>query len=406
FYVFAKQLWGENFALVSALFFAVYPWHIMKSRWGLESNLFPDLVLWGCVLLLLYIKKQKPFYLYGAVLLLNFALYCYGTAYMFMPFFVGGMWIYMLCKKKITAKHFVLSALLFFVTALPIIMFVVINITDLEQFSVLGFTIPKMYQQRFSTVTGTGENFFVGCIGNLKDFISILINQTDGLPWNGFAKYGVCYLVFVPLILVGIIISAVQKSEHSFIVHWWTVCALLVIMVSEVNVNRANIIFIPIAYYISLALYTIAKQHKYIKIAVVCVCICLFGLFCKNYFNQHTSVISYCFFHSYEEALDYADSFDSEKIYVSASINQPYMLTLFYTQTDPYTYLKTRQVSNAQTAFETIDSFDKYYFYLPAEISADEDAVYIVNRDDTTAFDPQYFETENFRYYTVVYGKK
>lgn len=49
FYFFLKNIRGEDKRLVylGTFLFAVFPWHIMKSRWGLESNLFPDLILWG-----------------------------------------------------------------------------------------------------------------------------------------------------------------------------------------------------------------------------------------------------------------------------------------------------------------------------------------------------------------------
>ncbi|MBQ6896494.1 MAG: glycosyltransferase family 39 protein, partial [Oscillospiraceae bacterium] len=244
FWLLMKELSDEKRALWATLFFAIYPWHIMKSRWALESNLFPELVLWGCLCLLYYINRQKPVYLYASVLILAFSLYSYGTAYMFMPFFVGGIWIYMAVKKLIAPKHFALSAMLFFIVALPVILFVIINITDAAQIKILGLTIPKLYQQRFTTVTGTGENFLQGCITNLQSLWNILLNQGDGLPWNSMEKYGICYMVFIPLIPVGIAASIYEKRKHSFLMHWWFICALMVTAVTDVNVNRVNIVFI------------------------------------------------------------------------------------------------------------------------------------------------------------------
>ena len=37
----------RKYVLFGTLLFAICPWHIMTSRWGLESNLFPDLILWA-----------------------------------------------------------------------------------------------------------------------------------------------------------------------------------------------------------------------------------------------------------------------------------------------------------------------------------------------------------------------
>ena len=376
----------------------------MKSRWALDCNVFPDLVLYGCLFLLLFIKRQKHIYLYAAVLVLSFSLYSYGTAYMFMPFFVGGVWIYMLIKKKISAKHFALSALLFFVTALPVMLFVLINITDLPQMQILGFTIPKMYVQRFSAVTGTGENFIAGCISQFKNLYDMFINQGDGLPWNSIKGYGICYLAFVPLIVVGIIISIVERREHSFVIHWWFICSLIVATVAHINVNRINIIFIPVAYYIAAALAFIAKQHRVLNASLICICIVLFTLFGKSYIGNN-GTFKHSLFYSYDQALSLAESCESEKIYIGTNINQPYMLTLFYTEGNPHTYLETRTVMNPKAAFEWIESYDRYCFFLPSEIDPCEDAVYIVENAYSDYFDPAEFEITSFYNYSVAVPK-
>jgi hypothetical protein len=104
---------------------------------------------------------------------------------------------------------------------------------------------------------------------------------------------------------------------------------------------------------------------------------------------------------TYEDALNYAESFDSEKTYISTNINQPYMLTLFYTEADPYAYIETRQVRNPGAAFEWIDSYDKYYFYLPNKISPSENAVYIVENENISHFDSSLFEIKQFYRYSV-----
>ena len=403
FYCLFKELWDEKSALWAAFFFAIYPWHIMKSRWGLESNIFPDLVLWGCWLLILYLKKEKRVYLYLAVLVLSFSVYSYGTAYMFMPFFVAGTWLYMAVSRKISWKDFALSALLFFVTALPIIMFVVINIFDLPEMQLFGFSIPRMYQRRFTTVTGTDGGFVQGCIENLKSLWRIFVNQGDGLSWNSLDKYGVCYLVFVPLIPLGIVLSAFYKKQYSFIMHWWAVCAVMVAAVTKVNVNRINIIFIPIAYYIAVSLIHIARWHKTINAVCIAGCFVLFTLFGKGYIQQNINTMRYHFYYSYGDAFTLAKSYDTEKVYVATDAR--YTLALFYDQTDPNVYLDTRVMTAEKVAFEYVGSFDRYYFYLPQVIDKNEDAVYMVKNSDLHLFDSADFDITSFFKYSVVVPK-
>lgn len=49
----------RKYVLFGTLLFAICPWHIMKSRWGLESNLFPDLILWGSFCLSIFCRKHS-----------------------------------------------------------------------------------------------------------------------------------------------------------------------------------------------------------------------------------------------------------------------------------------------------------------------------------------------------------
>ena len=77
FYFLLKNIHRENkaFVLLGTFLFAIFPWHIMKSRWSLESNLFPDLVLWGTFLLSQYLKNEKPGWYYGALAVFAFSAY-------------------------------------------------------------------------------------------------------------------------------------------------------------------------------------------------------------------------------------------------------------------------------------------------------------------------------------------
>lgn len=102
FYFFLKNIRGEDKRLVylGTFLFAVFPWHIMKSRWGLESNLFPELILWGVVLLSFFLKNRKGIFLYLGYFLFGFSAYAYGSAYCFLPFFVLPLTVYLYCTKR------------------------------------------------------------------------------------------------------------------------------------------------------------------------------------------------------------------------------------------------------------------------------------------------------------------
>ena len=52
FYAILKSIFNKRIALIGLFLLAISPWHIMKCRWGLESNTFPDIILIATALLI------------------------------------------------------------------------------------------------------------------------------------------------------------------------------------------------------------------------------------------------------------------------------------------------------------------------------------------------------------------
>ena len=62
-YLTMKRLCDVKTALFSAFFLAIAPWHIMLSRWGLESNLAPGFLLFGFFFFLKGLDNSRFFML-------------------------------------------------------------------------------------------------------------------------------------------------------------------------------------------------------------------------------------------------------------------------------------------------------------------------------------------------------
>ncbi len=101
FYQLLKRNINKKVALVGLFMLVISPWHIMKSRWGLESNLFPDLILWAVFLILEAIReKPKLGYLYVAFAILGLSAYAYRNI-IFLLTYVCNTFINSIYKKKI-----------------------------------------------------------------------------------------------------------------------------------------------------------------------------------------------------------------------------------------------------------------------------------------------------------------
>ena len=90
----------KKLAIIGLAFFAICPWHILKSRWGMDCNLFPDLILFAVLFLILGIKKKKVIWQILSFVMLGISSYSYATSYLFLPIFVGITLGYLIYKKR------------------------------------------------------------------------------------------------------------------------------------------------------------------------------------------------------------------------------------------------------------------------------------------------------------------
>ena len=87
-YLLLNKISNKKIATIGLAFFTICPWHIMKSRWGLESNLFPDLILIFIYLLIKGLEDKNQILYYLSFAIAGITAYAYGTSYYFLPVFI------------------------------------------------------------------------------------------------------------------------------------------------------------------------------------------------------------------------------------------------------------------------------------------------------------------------------
>ena len=100
FYFLLKEIKDKKLAIIGLAFLAICPWHIMKSRWGLESNLFPDFILYFIYFLILGLKYKKKYCYYISFIFAGLSAYSYATSFLFLPLFIIPLLILLIYKKK------------------------------------------------------------------------------------------------------------------------------------------------------------------------------------------------------------------------------------------------------------------------------------------------------------------
>lgn len=400
FYFLLKNIHRENkaFVVLGTFLFAIFPWHIMKSRWSLESNLFPDLVLWGTFLLSQYLKNEKPGWFYGALALFAFSAYAYGSAYCFLPFFVLPVGICLLLRKKVTWKQALVCVLVLGVTVLPILLFVFINTFDYPQIELGFLTIPRLYVNRHTEMASVfSGNFLESSLKNFRDALKILVTQEDGLPWNAMPPFGLTYRVTLPLTLWGLVqcLKNIRKRNAQgpeFLMDLWFAASVLLMFVVKPNINRINIIMIPWMYYTIAGTVDLAGRIPHGPKAAAVLFSAAFLLFAKTYFTDYQSMIEHKFSYGLGDAITQAAQAEADRVYVTDKTDMPYIYTLFYTQTDPNVYRSTVRYRTSHVDFEEVASFDRYVFGLPETIDPEENAVYVLYQPELEKFPEDEFE--------------
>lgn len=157
-YVFAlllKETAGEKTALWGSLLLAVSPWHIMISRYGMDANLCPAFVLIAMYLTALGIQDNKK--LKWAAAAWGIALYSYVVLWIFEPIFLLLLFVYCVKYKKITDYKQVFAAVLVLaVFALPLLLFICVNMGILPEIRTNILSIPKLPKFRTDELTRGG----------------------------------------------------------------------------------------------------------------------------------------------------------------------------------------------------------------------------------------------------------
>lgn len=379
-YCLLKNIFNKRIATIGVIFLAICPWHIMKARYGLESNIFPNVVLFAILFMVLGIRKEKMSIFYLGWLLLGLSTYAYGTSYFFVTIFSIIMLIFLLVKRKIKFKNAFIAISIAAFTALPIIIMIFINTFDLQEIKIFSFTIPRLFINRFEgNCSIFSSNFIINSINNFKTSLKILIMQDGNFMW------GLTYWYSMPLFLIGVYEAIIKSKKYHIanqIMNIWFLSAILLLFMVTPGIIRINIIMIPIIYYIILGMSIILELYKdkgWKLVVIAIIIIASFIGFVYNYFSTRYTGAE--FVDGVQDVIKYVDSIQNKNIYIEYNIKEPYMYVLFYTRKNPKDFYSTVEYFEDVKIkeFDNVKHFDKYYFYIPEIVEKKEGNVYVLS---------------------------
>ena len=431
FYLFLKKVSGERLALVGLFYLSICPWHIMLSRWGLESNLAPGFVLFGLYFFVLGLEKRG--FMILSALFYGLSLYTYATIWPVLPVIIFLQLLYALYQKKLKfSPSLVISFFILALLALPLVLFLLVNKGYLEPINLPFMSIPRL------TVMRESEISFDNIPSNFKTMMDVLISQRDGLPSNTAEGFGLYYKGGLWLALVGLLImlfrlfkSLKDRSFDGIILMLPTLIGGIIIgCLIEVNINRMNIIHLPIIMLASVAIYSVFElllRWKAIGIGAYVLGafagIFLLISFERYYYTDYKDMIGETFHEGLAEAVDRAveiagdsptDSLGTQSADSSPvqSMDQVgcgiihvdgfnYSKVLLFSKEPVTEYISTVEYTNYPSEYLSVSRFGRFEFgevdsYLPSY-------VYIIKPDKGEELESLGFKVEYFGNAAVAY---
>lgn len=376
-YFFGCELFDKKMGLAFAAMLAINPWHILQSRFGLDANLAAPMLLFGMTFLCRYLNGKRKSLL-PATIFLGLTLYCYAITWPLVPLILVLTLIFYRKRIRFDRKLWGCVALLFLI-ALPLILFMMINLGWMPEIRTALFSVPRLAQMR------TEEFGFRNLYRNFRWNLAVLWAQYDNIWWITNKEVGAYYYISTPFILLGMIVHAweffkvLRKRQelplHFMMAIWFGAMFVIGLGVERGLFYKLNCLHIPIIFY---GIYGLAATIRYLKrfrwlpkfcVGVYLVSFCYFVYSVVSYPVDYSTfgnpLVSHMLYNGYEAALDRARQLTDGEISV---IGLNYANVLWDSLTPPDVFAATVTYSGDDLAFRHVDSFDRYHFdVMPSE---------------------------------------
>lgn len=376
----------KRIGLLSALFLAVTPWHIMLSRGSSEAVLSLFFIILGFAGLLLSIEKQNKKMLFLGALSLVVSYFIYHTPRLFVPLLVIAATMLLIPRLRKAGRQYMN---LFFVAS-----FVVIGVAFLllvvfkggtdrfNQVSIFSFPETRLVLEEQLREDGVNQSpilltrFFHNKVINysftfldqyFSHFTFNFLFLKGGLPiMFQIPNMGLLYIVTLPFLLYGMILAFVRKDHFGKIILIWLLLGPVVSALTTddiPNIRRSVVMLPPITILSALGFLEVMKNiTRYRKLfvgAIAVLFILNISYFLHQYFVHAKLHRPWYRNNGVKEMMQAVRSeYDNyDKIIMTKSTGGIYPLVLFYMQLDPRIYQDGGSTKDAEYT-----GFGKFFF--------------------------------------------
>ena len=401
-----RRFGGNRGGLCALAVLSLCPWHVLLSRWALESNMAPNLLLLGLCLFLKGLEDGR--FLPLSALFYGLALYAYSAVWPVMPLLLGLMLLY---ARPRFDKHLVLAGVILAALALPLVAFLAVNYGLMEEFKIGPFSVPKLVAAR------AGEISLRNIPENLKTMWGILARQSDGLKWNSPGVYGLFYPVLFPafgVLGLGALLYRAVKSFRSrrfdaaVLLLIWLLCGIILAALISVNVNRMNFLLMPLGLTMALgastALTLAGRCGRAAGLGLLALLLVFFGFFARTYFTDYADSLNGEFTLGWDAALEEALSHEGT-VYVTRALSYPKLLLA--AEISPQDFNATVEYAVYPAQYLSPLRFDRFVYCEDSDPPFDPLGVYVLwNGSPAERLERAGFTVRRFGCFEVLYMQK
>ena len=398
-YLLISKAKDRKTALLFTFLIITCPWNIFNSRMALDCNLYAGLFM----LDLYFLNKAEKSYQYViAGIFIGLTLYTYSLSWITMPIFLLVWCIYMLYIKKIKIKQIIIMGIPIAIFAMPLIYFLLVNYGIVNNTKLGIFTLPVLTEFRQNEI----------------NILNIYRTGLESLNTIFFAE-GTIYLVYVPLFVIGYVLefkNAIQKlKEKQYNISIIMIIAFTTILIGLLTTriptpNKANVLYIPILYFVTIAILNICNNFRMLLIVFITMILML----CVNYEVFYYTIDGVNKINWYEDLhlteitklLEENEQTRNTQKYIFAYRSQPQIYNLIELKLSPNEYMNTvkvkKYIGGAERIVKVGETYN--YLYLESEVKQinleKQDYIFVISNsyEDTI----EYLKNNNYK--SINYG--
>ncbi|HKC04963.1 MAG TPA: glycosyltransferase family 39 protein [Patescibacteria group bacterium] len=387
---------NERFALVSALFISISPWHIQFSRGGWEVNTATFFIVLGVLMFLKAVKK--PSFLTFTFFLLPFtlSLYTYHAARVVTPILALSLLAIfhreIFDRKKI--KLLVISFSLLVILLIPLFKDL-LSPGALSRVAGVGLfadpgPINRINEQRgehgnvnsvlgkvlHNKVVNYGIEFTENWLSHYSG--EFLFMSGDSIERNKVPETGEMYLVDIVFLGFGFVfLSKKGGNSWKFIISWLVLAPIAsALTFQSPNALRAQNMVVPLTIISAFGLvelirlfnqrnFKIGKFHGLGPWLVIIAVLWCFTRYLNMYYVHMSKIYPYSSQYGLKELVAYVSQNQGKykDVFVTNRYDQPYILFLFFMKYPPQQFQGHHTLTTRDDfGFSTVSDFDKYHF--------------------------------------------